>query len=542
MNRLSLRQKLWLPLVLSWLGLLILTFWHAQQARDLQLTERRHDLSDVVDMSYSIIDGYQKRVDAGELTLAAAQHEAQARIADQRYGKDGYVTIVGADSVVIMHPMNPKLDGKNMWEFHDPNGVFLYQKMAATGSSPAAGGYIEYAWPKPGETNASSKLSYMRRFKPWNWDLIAGVYQDDIQAEYYATLLRSLGVLVLLGLLLSVVASFVVRSIRSSVGGEPAAAADLARRIASGDLTGTIAVVPGDQSSVVAAIAHTRDQLADTVGRIQAAARSITHATDEIASGNANLSSRTEQQAASLQETAAAMNQLTSTVKQNADNAQQATKLALDASEKAVHGGSVVGDVVANMRTITDSSKKVAEITSVIDGIAFQTNILALNAAVEAARAGEHGRGFAVVASEVRVLAQRSGSAAKEIRALIATSVQQIENGSTLAEDAGQTMQNIVSAVKRVTDIMEEIAAASNEQSTGIEEVSRAVTQMDDVTQQNAALVEQAAAAAGSLKDQAAELEASMAIFRTTASSHAAPRPEVSRRAAAAAAERRRHG
>jgi len=237
----------------------------------------------------------------------------------------------------------------------------------------------------------------------------------------------------------------------------------------------------------------------------------------EISAGNTDLSSRTEQQAASLEETAASMEQLASTVKQNADNARQANQLAASASDVAERGGSAVSEVVSTMQGISASSRKISEIVSVIDGIAFQTNILALNAAVEAARAGEQGKGFAVVAGEVRSLAQRSAQAAKEIKGLIEDSVTKVGAGSQQVERAGATMQEIVASVKRVTDIMGEISAASEEQSSGIDQVNRAVSQMDEVTQQNAALVEEAAAAAGSLQDQAHRLAEAVAVFKINA-------------------------
>jgi methyl-accepting chemotaxis protein len=240
----------------------------------------------------------------------------------------------------------------------------------------------------------------------------------------------------------------------------------------------------------------------------------MTSATGQIAAGNADLSQRTEEQAASLEETASSMEELTSTVKQNADNARQANQLAAGASQVAVKGGAVVGQVVSTMSSINDSSKKIVDIISVIDGIAFQTNILALNAAVEAARAGEQGRGFAVVASEVRSLAQRSAAAAKEIKGLITDSVGKVEDGTRLVGEAGKTMDEIVTSVKRVTDIMAEIAAASQEQSSGIEQVNQAITQMDEVTQQNAALVEEAAAAAESLQEQAQSLTQAVSVFK----------------------------
>jgi methyl-accepting chemotaxis protein len=241
---------------------------------------------------------------------------------------------------------------------------------------------------------------------------------------------------------------------------------------------------------------------------------SAENAAKEIAAGNSDLSQRTEMQASSLEETASSMEELTSTVKQNADNARQANQLAAGASSVAEKGGAVVGQVVHTMSSINDSSKKIVDIISVIDGIAFQTNILALNAAVEAARAGEQGRGFAVVASEVRSLAQRSAAAAKEIKALITDSVDKVEDGTRLVDEAGKTMDEIVASVKRVTDIMAEISAASQEQSSGIEQVNRAVTQMDEATQQNAALVEQASAAAESLQEQAQQLTQTVAVFR----------------------------
>jgi methyl-accepting chemotaxis protein-1 (serine sensor receptor) len=256
------------------------------------------------------------------------------------------------------------------------------------------------------------------------------------------------------------------------------------------------------------------ERLTTIVGRVRDSSTSIAGAAREIAAGNMDLSQRTEQQAASLQETASSMEELTSTVKQNADNAQQGSMLAANASSVARKGSEVVGQVVSTMHDISDSSTKIADITGIIEGIAFQTNILALNAAVEAARAGEQGRGFAVVASEVRSLAQRSSSAAKEIKDLIATSVDKIRDGSALAGEAGKTMTEVTQAVARVTDIMSENAAASSEQSRGIEQVNLAITQMDNVTQQNAALVEEAAAASRSMEDQGQQLNEAVAFFR----------------------------
>ncbi|MCD5362627.1 methyl-accepting chemotaxis protein [Chromobacterium aquaticum] len=285
--------------------------------------------------------------------------------------------------------------------------------------------------------------------------------------------------------------------------------------LAKGDLTHAI---KGDYQGLFRQLQNdtntTVERLKEIVANIKESTDAINTAAREIASGNANLSSRTEQQAASLEETASSMEEITSTVRQNAENAKKANSLAIGASDIAARGGKVVGDVVATMNEINDSARKIVDIISVIDGIAFQTNILALNAAVEAARAGEQGRGFAVVASEVRNLAQRSAAAAKEIKGLIGNSVSKVESGSKLVDEAGSTMDEIVISIRRVADIMSDISAASIEQSSGIEQVNLAVTQMDENTQKNAALVEQAAAAAESLEEQARYLDDAVQVFK----------------------------
>ncbi|MDD5299687.1 MAG: methyl-accepting chemotaxis protein [Gallionella sp.] len=289
----------------------------------------------------------------------------------------------------------------------------------------------------------------------------------------------------------------------------------VANALAKGDLTQTISKdYPGSFGEMKTGVNGTVENLKVLVGEIKEATDTINTASKEIAQGNQDLSQRTEEQASSLEETASSMEELTSTVKQNAENAKQANQLAIGASDVAGKGGAVVGQVVTTMDSINESSRKIVDIISVIDGIAFQTNILALNAAVEAARAGEQGRGFAVVAGEVRNLAQRSAAAAKEIKTLIGDSVEKVEGGSKLVAQAGQTMEEIVTAIKRVTDIMSEITAASQEQSQGIEQVNTAITQMDEVTQQNAALVEEAAAAAESLEEQAQNLAVSVGTFK----------------------------
>jgi methyl-accepting chemotaxis protein len=309
-------------------------------------------------------------------------------------------------------------------------------------------------------------------------------------------------------------AAVITRGLLKQLGGEPGYTSTIATSIAHGDLSIAIDTKASDRGSLLSEMKQMRNSLVDIVSQVRRGTHTITTASREIAAGNTDLSSRTELQASSLEKTASAMEELTSTVKQNADNAREANQLAATASDVARKGGEVVSQVVGTMGEINSSASKIADIIGVIDGIAFQTNILALNAAVEAARAGEQGRGFAVVASEVRNLAQRSAAAAKEIKTLIGDSVDKIGRGSKLVGQAGETMEEVVASVRRVTDIMSDIASASAEQSAGIEQVNLSIIEMDGMTQQNAALVEEAAAAFQSLQDQAAELQRVVSIFK----------------------------
>ena len=342
-------------------------------------------------------------------------------------------------------------------------------------------------------------------------------------AQSFDVLLLALcGASILLGI---AIAWLITRSIVSELGTEPSTAAELVSAVAQGDLSVQIDLKAGDSTSLLAKLRAMQVSLTGVVSEVRRNSNAVASASTQIAEGNNDLSQRTEQQASALQETASSMEQLSATVKQNADNARQANQLAMGASTVAIKGGDVVSQVVDTMKGINDSSKKIADIISVIDGIAFQTNILALNAAVEAARAGEQGRGFAVVASEVRSLAGRSADAAKEIKSLISASVERVEQGSALVDQAGTTMTEVVSAIRRVTDIMGEISAASTEQSAGVAQVGEAVTQMDRATQQNAALVEQSAAAAESLQEQARQLVQAVAVFKLSGSEAALNTP-----------------
>ncbi|MFM0224679.1 methyl-accepting chemotaxis protein [Paraburkholderia dipogonis] len=522
MSRMSLNRKLWLSLALVWLGLLGVGLWSAVETRSTMLAERKAGMVNLVDAAQGIVNGYYALSQSGKLSEADAQREALARLATMRYGESGYLFVMDSKPVVLMHPTLPQMTGKPVGDFKDPDGKLLYVAIVDAAKSSGRG-FAEYRGRLPHSETAVPKISYVVRFAPWDWNITSGVFIKDIDTVYYETLLGHLAVVLVIGAIISLAMVLIIRNVRASLGGEPDQAARLAASIAQGDLTQVVDVRPQDKTSMMAAMREMQNRLQRTIGEIRRSAESIASATQQIAAGNGDLSQRTEQQAASLQETAASMEELTATVKQNADNARQASGLAHNASEIATRGNDVVSRVIGTMGEINDSSRQIADIIGVIEGIAFQTNILALNAAVEAARAGEQGRGFAVVAGEVRSLAQRSGTAAKEIKQLISASVERVHNGSTLVQQAGTTMGEILQAVQRVTDIMGEIAAASEEQSSGISQVGRAVTQMDEVTQQNAALVEQAAAAAASLQDQAGRLRDTVSAFRVNGAEGGAP-------------------
>nr|WP_166454562.1 methyl-accepting chemotaxis protein [Duganella rivi] len=344
---------------------------------------------------------------------------------------------------------------------------------------------------------------------------------DEIGATIHDRSSRSAWMIVILStasIALALVLGWLIsRSLLKQLGGEPGYAAGITDRIAGGDLTVPVQLARGDRSSLLYSIATMRDRLAAIVSEVRSSTEAVASASEQIASGNLDLSTRTEQQAGSLEETASSMEELTATVKQNTASARQANQLAAGAAGVATRGGEVVGGVVTTMEAISASSRQIVDIIGVIDGIAFQTNILALNAAVEAARAGEQGRGFAVVAQEVRTLAQRSASAAKDIKQLINESVEKIANGGMLVDEAGKTMDEVVRSIRNVSEIMEQITTASSEQEAGIEQINRAIIEMDGVTQQNAALVEEASAAAEAMQGQAAHLAELVSVFQVDA-------------------------
>ena len=521
MRKLGFKQKLWLPLLVSLTALLLVSISAAWLSYQTRIEERKNDLVNVAHIGLSIVEEYAALARAGTLTEDQARQQALARLRDIRYGEDGYFLVINSRPQMVMHPMKPAMNGKDLGDVADADGRHHYVAFASTAQAPQ-GGFVDYVFPRPHVTPAKAvdKLGYVVRYAPWDWIIATGAYTDDIAAAFHNSLYAAGGVFLVLAVLLALLVALINRSIERTIGGDPHYAAGVTEAIASGNLAIGIRTRRNDTDSLMLTIRRMRDALKHTVGEIRGVADNVAVTARQIASGNADLSARTESQAAALQQTASSLEEMTSMVHQTAENARSASQLATNAAQVTDRGGAMVIEVVATMRDISNESQKMVDIIAVIEGIAFQTNILALNAAVEAARAGEEGRGFAVVASEVRNLAQRSASAAKEIRGLIQNAVGKVGAGAELVERTGATIQEAQDAMARVTSIVQEIALAVAQQSEGIEQINVAVTQMDNVTQQNAALVEQAAAAALSFEDQSRQLQAAVAAFDVGETSH----------------------
>jgi len=491
------------------LGMAMLGAYSLRNLHQALLHDREAQIVNMLKMGEHLIAHYHGEELAGRLTREQAQADAKAALTQLNNDGKSYYWARLPNGLNLVHP-NPKnigviAEGETMDGRPDSQAYI-------EALSHSEVGLVSVKSRRDGKLMA--KLNGIIAFQPWGWWLGTGFFNDDIERVFWQAAMQFLGFFLAALVVMLALGWRVIRAVLGALGGEPAYASEVTRRIAGRDLSQPVVLPAGGEASLLGSIARMQQDLAGTVRQISGNAVAIAAASSQIAHGNLDLSARTEAQASALEQTAASMEELTGAVSHNAGNAQQASSLAGEASHLAEQGGVVVARMVDTMGAIGQSSARIADITSVIDSIAFQTNILALNAAVEAARAGEQGRGFAVVASEVRNLAQRSSQAAKEIKELIGTSVTQVAQGGELAGQAGEAMQHVVEGIARVSTLVQEISAATHEQSAGIAQVNQAIVSMDDVTQQNAALVEEAAAAAQAMQEQAHQLSELVREFR----------------------------
>jgi len=514
MMKLGFTARLRMILFIALGGLIILGAWSAFQGREVMIKEREEGVRNLVQSAQGIVDEYAQREKKGIMTREAAQQAALAQLNSMKYGDDGYMFVFNSQPTVLMmgNASIKKLENQNVGDRKDAQGKYYYRAFVEMGNK--GGGYVNYVSNRPDTGKAEPKISYISKYPAWDWYIGSGVFMDDVQRAFYKILLSCLVMIVLVGGGVCGVMVWTIRGARRSLGGEPEYAQKIIEEVAQGHLDTDIRLRRGDRFSLLATVANMQRQLGEMVRDVRHGANSMQSAFQEIAAGNDDLSQRTEEQASSLQETAASMEQLTVTVKMNADNAHKASLMATSARDTSQQTNQKVHDAVHTMQEVNSQVAQMSDIISSIEGIAFQTNILALNAAVEAARAGSQGKGFAVVAGEVGALAKRSASAAKEIKDMITHSTTSIVYGSKLVEQVGESMKQVMTSISSVSDIVTAISSASGEQSTGIGQVNDAMTQMDQVTQQNAALVEQSAAATASLRDQATALQQAVSGFR----------------------------
>ena len=510
MSRLTTTQKLWGTLGIIWVAMLLLVGWLAWENRHTIETERRDSIQYVVESVQSQIEALQARVTAGELSLEEAQQRAIDNMASVGFGDGEYIFSFNDELLIISHPTRPT--GTDMTNYEDASGMALYPELLRV--AQAGGGHVNYYSTRAGGDEQIPKTSYVAYLPEWEWSLATGVYVDDINAAFISGLIRSVVILLIIGLPVTLLMGWVIRDVSRRLGGDPRYAASVVRHIADGDLTQTTQLSAKDQQSLLFNINRMRETLAETIGNIHHEASQVNNGVEQIVGVNEELSTRTEEQAASLAETASSMEQLTATVKQNAEHADHARSLAARTADSAQRGSDSMATVITTMATINESATQMSSIVNTIDGIAFQTNILALNASVEAARAGEQGRGFAVVANEVRNLASRSAAAAQEIKSLIEASDSKVVEGSRQVRATGDVINSMVDDIKQLSTLVQEISSATIEQSSGIEQVNLAVTQMDQMTQQNASLVQESNHATQALAQLSAQLRQLVAHFR----------------------------
>lgn len=495
-----------LPL-LALLGLQIQNQYE-KTMRDRETATRQH-----VEIAHGLLVWAHGQEQSGTLTREQAQAQARAAVSRLRYEREEYFWINDMHPRVVMHPIRPELDGKDMTDFKDPNGLHLFQAFVDQVRREGQG-FVAYQWPKPGRSEPVDKISYVMGFEPWGWVIGSGIYINDVQEALYQQVLIETAVTS--GAILF--AGYLFLCFYRVMDGGLRETRRHLRAMTSGDLTTTPSPWGRDEAAqLMTELRAMQDSLRQMVVQVRHASDEIVHSSTEAAHGASELSARTEQAAAALEESAASMEQIAATVRHMQAHAEEASVEARNNAASATQGGQIMQEVVTTMERIRASSSQIAEIIGTIDGIAFQTNILALNAAVEAARAGEQGKGFAVVAGEVRMLAQRSAEAAREIKALIGGSVQQVQVGVGVVQRAGVTMGDIVASAQRVSELLGAIAVSTREESVGISQVGEAIQELDRMTQQNAALVQDSVSGAATLKGQATHLVEQVARFRLPA-------------------------
>ncbi|MDD0837303.1 methyl-accepting chemotaxis protein [Curvibacter sp. HBC61] len=495
------------------LPLLGLLGWQLNNHTTRALEAREAATRQHVEIAHGLMVWAHRQETAGQISREQAQTLARQAISELRYDKNEYFWINDMHPRVVMHPFKPELNGKDVSDMKDPNGLALFKAFVAVVQARGEG-FVDYQWPKPGLDRPVDKVSYVKGFEPWGWIVGSGIYIDDLRAETRQLWVMNLSITVVAVLF----AGYLFLSFYRVMDGGLKETRRHLRAMTEGDLTTSPSPWGRDEAAqLMLELRHMQGSLREMVVQVRQSSDQIVHASNEVAAGSMDLSARTEQAAASLEQSASSMEQISATVNVTSGNTDEASRVARQNAESAKQGGQVMGEVVANMNQIRDSSNRIAEIIGTIDGIAFQTNILALNAAVEAARAGEQGRGFAVVAGEVRMLAQRSAEAAREIKSLIGNSVEQVELGTHVVQRAGHTIEDIVASAQRVNALLDEISTGSREQSLGVQQVGQALQELDRMTQQNAALVEQTAAASAAMRERATQLSNQVARFRLPA-------------------------